>query len=133
MRYLLTILLLVQITLLPAQEDTLKSWKISGQWRNFYMSTFNSGSLKDFHALATGGYLRYDQKVGEKFYFSVAGYTSYNLGIQDLTVPDEATGRTSRFESRLFNYGDLSDPLVLLLGEAFAGFKSGGITLKLDD
>ncbi len=95
------------------------------------MSTFNSGSLKDFHALATGGYLRYDQKIGKRFYFGVAGYTSYNLGIQDLTVPDEATGRTSRFESRLYNYGDLSDPLVLLLGEAFAGFKSGGHNVKV--
>ena len=43
-----------------AQTDTVRSsGNLSGEWRTFYMATVNKGDLKNFQALATGGYAKY--------------------------------------------------------------------------
>ena len=96
---------------------------LSGQWRTYYMNTFNNGSLKDFAALAVGGKLKYQYAFTNKFRFGAALYNATNLGIQDLTVPDEATGRLSRYEEGLFDRLDIENDAIFLLGELYLNYK----------
>jgi hypothetical protein len=93
--------------------------ELTGQWRTFYMSTHNKGELKDFYSLATGGKIQYIQPIGKHFSIAGAMYTSYNLGIQDLTIPDPITGGRTRYEGALYDVRDLDDPFLILLGEAY--------------
>lgn len=93
--------------------------QLSGQWRTYFQSTFNDQELKDFSALATGGYIKYVHPIGKQFKVGGAMYTSINLGIQDLTIPDELTGRVSRYEAGLFDVEDLGDQVILFPGELF--------------
>ncbi len=93
--------------------------KLSGQWRTYYMNTFNKGSLKDFSALATGGKIKYQFWFNKRLELGGALYNSNNLGIQDLTIADETTGRLSRYEEGLFDRLDLENDVILLLGEFY--------------
>ena len=97
--------------------------KLSGQWRTYYMNTFNKGSLKDFQALATGGNIKYQLLVNEKLEIAAALYNSTNLGLQDLTIPDQTTGRVSRYEEGLFNRMDIKNDAIFLLGELYLKYK----------
>jgi len=97
--------------------------KLSGQWRTYYMNTFNKGSLKDFQALATGGNIKYQLLVNEKLEIAAALYNSTDLGLQDLTIPDETTGRVSRYEEGLFNRMDIKNDAIFLLGELYLKYK----------
>jgi len=105
--------------------------KLSGQWRTYYMNTFNNGSLKDFSALASGGKLKYQYRPNKKFEFGAALYNSTNFGIQDLTIPDATTGRLSRYEEGLFDRLDLENDAIFLLGELYLKFKfsAHGLTI----
>ncbi|MDF9798811.1 hypothetical protein OKW21_004074 [Catalinimonas alkaloidigena] len=107
-------------------QDSLKnsSGEFSGQWRTFYLNTFNKGELKDYYALATGGKLKYVYSLEEHFKFGAAAYTSFSLGIQDLSVPDATTGKYSRYESGLFNVQDMGDRLVFIAGELFVQYEN---------
>lgn len=98
--------------------------KLSGQWRTYYMNTFNEGSLKDFYALATGGKIKYQLSLGKKIELGAAVYNATNLGIQDLTLPDATTGRISRYEEGLFDRLDLENDAIFLLGELYLKYKS---------
>lgn len=125
---LLIILLTIPGAFSPAftQKAQDKKGKISGQWRTFYSGTFNKGSLKDFQALATGGHVRYSYHFHKHFTMQAAGYTSFNTGIQDLTEPDPATGKLSRYEEGLFDRLNLNDKLILLAGELTASYHTPG-------
>ncbi|MBC2840567.1 hypothetical protein H7F20_14590 [Robiginitalea sp. SC105] len=93
---------------------------LSGQWRTYYMATVNKGSLKDFNALATGGYVRYEYRIAKSLRIGGALYNSTNLGIQDLQIADPQTGRLSRYEEGLFDRLDLANDVVIILGELYA-------------
>lgn len=108
-----------------------KKGKLSGQWRTYLMNTYNKGELKDFHALATGGHLKYSYKFSPKFSFTAAVHTSVNSWIQDLTIPDRATGKLSRYEEGLFNRLDLDEKFLFVAGELFAQYKTEHHELKL--
>lgn len=118
---------------LSAQEKEKKSYygNLSGQWRNFYMHTDNTEALTDYEALATGGHLKYEYRFSNNFELGVAGYTSWNLGIQDLNVPDAQTGKKSRYEEGLFDRLDLEDRSVFILGELYASYQKNGHLAKL--
>ncbi|CAN0589654.1 unnamed protein product, partial [Ectocarpus sp. 12 AP-2014] len=106
------------------ESNTLKNkGTFSGQWRTYYMNTFNNGSLKDFAALASGGKLTYQYTFKDKIELGAAVYNSTNFGIQDLTIPDETTGRISRYEEGLFDRLDLENDAIFLLGELYLKFK----------
>ena len=110
--------------LVGAQSDTLQSGgKFSGQWRTHFMSTLNKGELKDFSALATGGKLKYQYHFGQHLEVGAAFYSSFNLGISDISATDPVTGKTSRYEAGLFNLQDLTQKEIVLLGEAYLKFK----------
>lgn len=106
---------------LTAQEKE-KPGDFSGEWRTFYMHTVNKGQLKDFYALATGGKAGYRYTFREEWTLGATLYLSVNPGLQDLTIPDEATGLGSRYEAGLFDLQDLDDPFLLLPGELFVRY-----------
>ncbi|MGB5555297.1 MAG: OprD family outer membrane porin [Flavobacteriaceae bacterium] len=104
-------------------EATKNKGKLSGQWRTYYMNTFNNGGLKDFAALATGGKLKYQYSFGSRFKIGAALYNSTNLGIQDLTLPDATTNKLGRYEEGLFDRLDLENDAIFLLGELYLNYK----------
>lgn len=132
-KYTLTLTLLFINFSLYAQDNMEKesSDNLSGQWRTFYMNTVNNGELKDFAALATGGYIKYDYKFSWGLNLGGAFYTSLNTNIQDLTEPDPITGKTSRYEEGLFDLNDLGNRWIGLIGELYLGYKFGHNELKL--
>ena len=95
------------------------------------MATVNDGDLTDYHALATGGHLKYAFHFNASWEVAAAVYNSTNLGLQDLTLPDPATGRLSRYEEGLFDRLDLSNDVVLLLGELYLSYSRPGHTFRL--
>ncbi len=129
------LLLLALPLMLGAQNirpprDSVRSYGVfNGEWRTFYMATVNKDSLKDFHALATGGYVKYAYHIRNRVEIGGALYTSFNLNIQDLEVPDPTTGRISRYEAGLFDVNDLGDRSVFIIGELYAAYswKNGHI------
>jgi hypothetical protein len=113
------------------QEEAAKKGRLSGQWRNYYMATINTGELTDFTALASGGYLKYTYQVSPRFSLGAALYNTTHLGGMDLTQPDPVTGRISRYEAGLFDGLDLANDAVFLLGEAYISYHSPRHRLKL--
>ena len=105
------------------QQEKPKKGHLSGQWRNYYMATINSGALTDYTALASGGYLKYTYRVSKRFSLGAALYNTTHLGGMDLTRPDPITGRISRYEAGLFDGLDLSNDAVFLLGEAYLAYQ----------
>ncbi len=96
--------------------------KLSGQWRTFYMATLNRGTLQDYHALATGGKLKYQYALLQNLKVGAAVYNSTNTGLQDLRITDEATGKISRYEEGLFDQINLSNDALFLLGELYVEY-----------
>lgn len=95
------------------------------------MTTVNKGELTDYHALATGGYLKYTLGFNPHWELGGALYNATNLGIQDLTVPDPLTGRFSRYEEGLFDRLNPSKDVVVLVGELYLSYKRNGHEFKL--
>ena len=126
MRFLLIVILVcIRFGSFSQDEEKKAKGTLSGQWRSYFMNTVNEGSLKDFYAMATGGYIKYVHSFGKHLKVGGAFYTSVNLGIQDLTVPDETTGRVSRYEAGLFDVEDLSDQFIAFPGELFVQYGKG--------
>ena len=73
------------------------------------MATVNNGSLTDYTALASGGYLKYTYRVGKRFTLGAALYNTTHVGGMNLTQPDPVTGRISRYEAGLFDGLDLAN------------------------
>lgn len=121
----ISVCVLFSTGMLLAQEPDQKQnyGTLSGQLRTFYSSTINKGSLTDFEALATGAKLNYQYHFNKNLNVGATGYTSINTGIQDLTVPDRSTNRTSRYEEGLFDVTDLNKKYILLLGELYINYK----------
>ena len=121
----LLLIFLLPFSLFP--QDSLQppsKGNFSGQWRSYYMNTFNKEELKDFTALATGGHVRYTHNFTPDFSISGALYVSINTGIQDLKIPDETTGKLSRYEEGLFNRLDLDEKYLFVPGELFVRYKT---------
>ncbi|WP_224483424.1 hypothetical protein [Robertkochia aurantiaca] len=119
--YLIPVLL---FSFFAASQENLEvsKGKLGGQWRTFYMATFNKDSLKDFEALATGGYIKYTYDFNKNLSAGGALYSSLNTKIQDLTKPDPTTGRTSRYEEGLFDLLNPSRDLLVILGEMYLDY-----------
>ncbi len=115
--------LISNVALAQETVENQKKGKWSGQWRTFFMSTFNKGDLKDFYALASGGKIKYQYSFNNRLEFGAAVYNSTNLGLQDLTLPDPTTGRLSRYEEGLFDLLDLKNDAVFLLGELYINYR----------
>ncbi|ELR73455.1 hypothetical protein C900_04307 [Fulvivirga imtechensis AK7] len=120
--FIASLLILSSLQLVSGQESSAppqKKGEISGQWRTFFLGTYNKGDLKDFYALATGGKVGYTHSFNNHWQVGGVLYTSINTGIQDLSQPDPVTGKVSRYEAGLFDVEDLSDKLIVIPGELF--------------
>ena len=123
-KIILFLIFLLPFSLFPQDSLQLPSkGKFLGQWRSYYMNTFNKEELKDFTALATGGHVRYTYNFTPGFSISGALYFSINTGIQDLQIPDATTGKLSRYEEGLFNRLDLDEKSLVVPGEVFVRYK----------
>ncbi|MBL7471536.1 OprD family outer membrane porin [Robertkochia sediminum] len=129
---LIFIFLLISLSL-RSQEEQNRPYRgtLSGQWRTFYMTTQNKGDLKDYYAMATGGHIRYQYRFSDRWRIGAAFYTSANLQIQDLTLADRTTGKTSRYEVGLFDVTDIEDPFIWLVGEFYLGYRSNHHEIQL--
>ena len=103
-------------------EDIEKKSSLTGQWRTYYMVTANTGSLTDFTALATGGYLKYTLQPGKRWTFGAALYNSTQIGGMDPALVDPITGRPSRYELGLFDGLNPKKDAVFILGEAYVSY-----------
>jgi hypothetical protein len=125
MRY--RIVFILTFLLLPlglqAQKDSLQNlWsdaRLSGQIRHFWMSTVNQGALKDYAAAAIGGKIGLQSGNYKGFSAAAYLYSSFNLGITDLSDPDPTTGRLARYDLGLFDIHDPNKRFLYLLGEAY--------------
>ncbi len=90
---------------------------LSGQLRNYYLSTWNEAELKDFRALATGLKIAYDYKLTSYLLVRGAVYSSFNWNIQDLSKADPITNRLSRYELGLFDVNNPDDRVLIFPGE----------------
>ena len=131
-RLLLSLFFLALPWIASAQEtESAARGKLSGQWRSFYLATINKGELRDFHALATGGKIGYSYRLAAGLEAGAVLYTSFNTGIQDLTLPDPTTGRLSRYELGLFDVQDPADRFILFPGELYLRYQLKKHTLTL--
>lgn len=127
-------ILLFFIPLVSMAQDSLSikgKGVLSGQWRTYYMGTINKSELKDYNALAAGGMLKYTYQIAKGMELGAAMYNSNNLGLQDLALPDQTTGKLSRYEEGLFDRLNLSNDAIFLLGELYFKYELKGNTITL--
>lgn len=80
---------------------------VHGHFRYFFMATDNTDELSDYYANAVGGGIKYETARFHGFQMAVSGFYIFNVGSSDLSVPDELTGQSNRYEIGLF---DIQDP-----------------------
>lgn len=118
---------------LSAQEEQpeVKNGNLSGQWRNYYMHSFNEGALQNWYAVATGLTLKYTYDFSKNWQIGGAVYSSLNPGISNVERLDLTTRRESRYVSGNFNVQDLSQRFIGYLGELFVQYKTGNHQVKV--
>ncbi|SMG48665.1 outer membrane porin, OprD family [Marivirga sericea] len=126
-------ILLLSTFLSFAQDDQAENKKgnLSGQWRNYYMHSFNEGALQDWYTIATGLKLKYTYDFNEHWQVGGAVYSSWNTGIGNVEVLDPTTGRESRYAAGNFNVQDLSQRFIAYPGELFVQYKAGNHQVKI--
>lgn len=108
-----------------------KKGKLSGQWRNYYMHSFNEAELQDWYAIATGLKLKYTYNFNKHWQIGGAVYSSWNTGIGNVQKLDPTTGRTSRYVAGNFNVQDLSQRFIAYPGELYVQYKAGNHQIKV--
>lgn len=93
--------------------DFFKEGHLSGQIRNFTMSTINSGSLNDYIANAIGASIHYETAEWKGIKFGLNGLFVYKTFSNNLLEIDTLVGKPASYELQLFdiehlgNYNDL--------------------------
>jgi hypothetical protein len=133
---LLAVFTLLLSQLLISQEaSTLREAfldsEVNGYFRSFYSYSDNDDGLKDFSALGVGGKLGFETKRYKNFSVGAYYYSTFNTNITDLTKPDPATGKLSRYELGLFDIHNPSEREVSYLGELFISYKNKGHFFKI--
>lgn len=105
--------------------------EVNGYFRSFYSYSDNDEGLKDFSALGVGGKLGFETKRYKNFSVGAYYYSTFNTNISDLSEPDPATGKLSRYELGLFDLHNPGDREISYLGEAFITYKKDGHFIKI--
>ncbi len=104
-----------------------KNGTVNGHFRYFLSSTMNSGNLKDYHANALGGGLRFETGSFHSFKVGISGFYIFDAGSSDLAAKDELSGQSNRYEIGLF---DITNPANLneinRLEELFIKYQADG-------
>ncbi|NNE26653.1 MAG: hypothetical protein HKN09_07400, partial [Saprospiraceae bacterium] len=88
-------------------KEWFRSGSIHGHFRNYFMTTVNSGSLNDYTANATGGALAFSTAEYYGFSIGVKGIFTFNTYDNELLRIDEASNKFANWETELF---DLTRP-----------------------
>ena len=83
--------------------------EVEGHIRNFFMSTINEGSLKDYYTNAIGGALAFKTREYKGFKVGVKGIFTYKGFSSDLNEADETTGQISKWEHELYDITDFDN------------------------
>jgi hypothetical protein len=115
------------------QEDNeeTKKGNLSGQWRNYYMHSFNEGELQDWYALATGLKLKYTYNFNQHWQLGGAVFSSWNTGLSNVDVLDPTTGRGSRYVAGNFNVQDPAQRFIAFPGELYVQYRKGNHQMKI--
>ena len=122
MKHLFVVLLCLVWANLHAQDHSAEeenvlhyfsSGILTGQIRDFSMSTMNHDELSDFYANAIGASIHYETLPFEGFSVALNGIFVYRTFSNDLLAADSISNRISKYELQLFdlehkgNYTDL--------------------------
>ncbi|EJF11469.1 hypothetical protein [Pontibacter sp. BAB1700] len=88
-------------------KDLFTKGEIEGHVRNYFMATFNHGSLSDNYANAIGAEIGYKTASLHGFRFGFAGLFTYNLFSSNLGERDFISEKHPKLEMELF---DIEDP-----------------------
>jgi len=83
--------------------------EIEGHIRNFFMSTLNDSSLKDYYTNAIGGAMMFKSKEVFGFQAGVKGIFTYRAFSSYLNEPDETTGQIAKWEHELYDITDINN------------------------
>lgn len=112
--------------------DIFKKGSVSGHFRSFFMSTNNAKNLKDDHALAMGGGLRFETSSFHGFRFGLSGVYIFHVFSSDILKPDSVTRLPNRYEIGLFDIdprdGDLN---MSRLEEFYISWQHKGLKVTL--
>ncbi len=108
-----------------------KKAKVTGQLRHYWMASVNQGDFKDFNAAALGGKIGVTSGSYRGFSVGAKVYTSFNVGISDLSERAPATNRLSRYELGLFDVANPNNRFIFLLGEAYLQYSNRGQLIKI--
>jgi hypothetical protein len=85
----------------------LRNGTFYGHARYFFMATDNTVGLSDYYANAIGMGIGYETGKIKGFQLGVSGFFIYNIHSSNLSIQDEKTGSSNRYELGLF---DMKDP-----------------------
>jgi hypothetical protein len=88
-------------------KDLFTKGEVKGHVRNYFMATFNHGSLSDNYANAIGAEIAYKTASLHGFRFGFAGLFTYNLFSSDIWERDFIAEKHPKMELELF---DIQDP-----------------------
>lgn len=97
-----------------------------GHFRNYFMSTYNQGDLRDYYTNATGGAIGFTSGNFKGFEIGVKGIFTYKTFGNVLGNEDPITGKNSKWEYELYdvlNQGNFQD--LDRLEELFLKYRFG--------
>ncbi len=87
-------------------KDVFAHAKIEGNIRNYFMSTFNEGKLKDYYTNATGGEIGFRTPFVKGFRIGAKASLTYQTFSSDLNEIDSQSQRVSKWEHELYDIND---------------------------
>ncbi|MGN7516022.1 MAG: hypothetical protein ACTHOM_16715 [Allomuricauda sp.] len=97
----------------PDKAESLKeifaNGEVEGHIRNYFMSTINEGSLKDYYTDAIGGSISFKTMEYKGFELGVKGIFTFEAFTSNLNDPDPTTGKVSKWEHELYDINDYNN------------------------
>ncbi len=87
-------------------KDIFAHTKVEGNFRNYFMSTFNEGKLKDYYTNATGGEIGFRTPFVKGFRLGAKANLTYQTFSSDLNEIDSQSQKVSKWEHELYDIND---------------------------
>ncbi|MBD3749306.1 MAG: porin [Sphingobacteriales bacterium] len=106
--------------------------KISGHFRDYFMSTINNEGLSDHYANATGFELNYESAKFKGFNLGISGSFTFNTFSSNLNYVDPISNKITKLETELFDTQDIENKSnVNRLDKLYLNFETKKIQLLL--
>ncbi|PVY42247.1 porin [Pontibacter virosus] len=113
-------------------KDLFSKGEVEGHVRNYFMATFNHGSLSDNYANAIGAEIGYQTASLHGFRFGFAGLFTYNLFSSNLGERDFIAEKHPKLELELFDIEDPHNKADLdRLDELYLAYNSARLRAKV--